>query len=150
MRTCPRCEIEKPDEDFIPGRRACRDCERERKRLDYHLHAEARKAKQRAWKQAHPEQVAEQSRRWKEENAEHVREYHREYVARRLRDDPDFRKRHEARVAVSNALKTGRLVRPDRCEQCGEAGKLQAHHEDHGRPLDVEWLCGECHLAIPR
>lgn len=54
---------------------------------------------------------------------------------------------------VHRALKEGRLVRPDKCETCGEAkmykdGRpgIHAHHPDYNKPLDVMWLCRKCHF----
>jgi len=35
--------------------------------------------------------------------------------------------------------------RPTRCQECGDEGRVFAHHEDCGRPLDVMWLCPACH-----
>lgn len=47
---------------------------------------------------------------------------------------------------VLKGVKSGALVRPDTCEECGIAGrKIHAHHEDYNRPLDVRWLCRSCH-----
>lgn len=40
---------------------------------------------------------------------------------------------------------SGALV-PLPCAVCG-AKKVQAHHHDYSRPLDVEWLCFACHQA---
>lgn len=48
-----------------------------------------------------------------------------------------------ARVAVGNALRTGRLIRQP-CEVCG-AERAQAHHDDYSKPLDVRWLCTTHH-----
>lgn len=46
-----------------------------------------------------------------------------------------------ARVARLN----GRLA-PKPCEKCGVAHpRINAHHEDYLRPLDVTWLCPKCH-----
>lgn len=61
-----------------------------------------------------------------------------------------------AQGAVKYALKTGRLVRPDTCSRCGKKPKprtdglptIQAHHEDHTKKLDVQWLCFKCHRAV--
>lgn len=61
-----------------------------------------------------------------------------------------------AHSRVQRALKSGKLVRPDRCERCGAAdvrlrdgrSGLHAHHADYSRPLDVEWLCVTCHLGV--
>jgi ribosome-binding protein aMBF1 (putative translation factor) len=52
-----------------------------------------------------------------------------------------------ARQLVQRAVKTGRLVRPDACERCGTEGWVEAHHPDYTKPLDVEWLCGDCHRS---
>lgn len=52
-----------------------------------------------------------------------------------------IRARRKARHAISK----GDIVRPDRCEECGEVGQIDAHHPDYDRPLDVEFLCKQCH-----
>jgi hypothetical protein len=50
--------------------------------------------------------------------------------------------------AVYQALKRGKLVRPSSCEWCGGTNrKIQAHHEDYSKPLEVIWLCIPCHSA---
>ena len=35
-------------------------------------------------------------------------------------------------------------LKPEPCERCGD-DKSQAHHEDYSKPLDVMWLCSQCH-----
>ena len=59
--------------------------------------------------------------------------------------DPRYRHIDVAHVEVWRALKKGKLVRPELCEECGKAGNIQAHHEDYSRKLDVKWLCSVCH-----
>ena len=46
---------------------------------------------------------------------------------------------------VSNALQSGRLVR-EPCECCGATERVDAHHDDYSKPLDVRWLCRRHHL----
>lgn len=53
--------------------------------------------------------------------------------------------KHKARVAVSTAIKRGKLQRGV-CVKCGIAN-ADAHHADYSRPLDVVWLCRKCHRA---
>ena len=52
--------------------------------------------------------------------------------------------KYKARTAVSNALRDGRLTR-EPCSRCGSGVRVQAHHADYTKPLDVEWLCFRCH-----
>ncbi len=50
-----------------------------------------------------------------------------------------------AHVAVSRAIKSGAMVRPDHCSRCLIPCSPQGHHDDHSKPLDVMWLCPICH-----
>jgi hypothetical protein len=64
-----------------------------------------------------------------------------DWVAR----NPEKRRAH---WAVDDALRAGRLVKPDACERCGATGaRLHGHHEDYTKRLDVEWLCPLCHAG---
>lgn len=49
----------------------------------------------------------------------------------------------EAHWLTSNAIRDGRLIRKP-CEVCGVV-KVQAHHEDYSKPLEVVWLCVKHH-----
>lgn len=61
-----------------------------------------------------------------------------------------------AHRAVRTALENGVLVRPSTCEKCGNSDKksesgrhtIQAHHPDHSKTLEVEWLCPGCHRQV--
>lgn len=62
------------------------------------------------------------------------------------------RHRHPPRTAkqrayrlTRDAIAAGFLVRPAQCQQCQRVAKIQAHHEDYDKPLDVMWLCQRCH-----
>ena len=59
-----------------------------------------------------------------------------------------FPKEVNARELVFRAIKTGKLIKPDYCSDCGvqkERNKIEAHHEDYNEPLKVVWLCKYCH-----
>ena len=53
-----------------------------------------------------------------------------------------------AHTAVQRALKRGELVRPEQCQRCGVHCKAEGAHLDYGKPLDVEWLCRNCHREL--
>jgi len=45
------------------------------------------------------------------------------------------------------AKKRGDVTPPERCERCGRKVRLDAHHPDHSKPLEVEWICRLCHRS---
>lgn len=53
------------------------------------------------------------------------------------------------RNAVYRAIKNGQLVRPQHCSECGIKARIEAHHEDYNKALEVIWLCHKCHVNIP-
>ncbi len=61
--------------------------------------------------------------------------------------------RERAGRAARHAIAKGVLTRPDTCSRCGKTPprlkgglpSIQAHHHDYSRPLDVEWICVQCH-----
>lgn len=52
------------------------------------------------------------------------------------------------RQTLKNAVVSGKVRRPARCEECGEAGRVQAHHEDYSKPFFVAWVCLPCHRRL--
>ena len=48
-------------------------------------------------------------------------------------------------VITGNAIRDGKLVRPKNCSECDSTEKIEAHHDDYTKPLDVRWLCRQCH-----
>ena len=56
-----------------------------------------------------------------------------------------------AHKAVESAIKAGAITRPNRCSGCGCSDalhRIEAHHYDYARPLDVIWLCTPCHRRM--
>ncbi len=49
---------------------------------------------------------------------------------------------------VHNAIVKGKIKRNTNCELCGSDKNIIAHHQDYLKPLDVNWLCKKCHIAI--
>ncbi len=54
-----------------------------------------------------------------------------------------------AHAAVSKALFRGELVKQP-CVECGSTFKIEAHHADYSKPLDVVWYCRKHHKAEHR
>ena len=92
-------------------------------------------------------------------SVDNSRKLNRKSLRKRRAEDPEkFRKREReaarmrvkdhkviARGLLNRAVKKGILVKPDTCSKCSQKKKITAHHHDYNLPLDVEWLCYECH-----
>lgn len=61
-----------------------------------------------------------------------------------------------ARAAVKRAVETGKLIRPPACPRCKQPERFRSdgrslihahHHRGYEFPLDVEWLCIDCHFV---
>lgn len=65
-----------------------------------------------------------------------------EKTRRMRREKKGLMKSHNA---VIRAIAKGALVRPSICSRCPATENIQAHHDDHEKPLDVMWLCPICH-----
>lgn len=50
----------------------------------------------------------------------------------------------------NKALKTGRLIKPDKCEMADEtcSCSIEGHHDTYSKPLDVRWLCSSHHKRL--
>jgi len=49
---------------------------------------------------------------------------------------------------VMYAVKLGILSKPKECSKCGQMKRIEGHHEDYSKPLEVIWLCNPCHQAL--
>jgi len=79
-----------------------------------------------------------------------VREQHRRKQAKRsATGTPEQKMKMQARVAVSHAVARGKLVHGP-CESEGPAcsGRIEGHHDDYSKPLDVRWLCRRHHDEV--
>ena len=60
-----------------------------------------------------------------------------------------YPERNRARKAVYRAVRRGQIIKQNSCESCSaESAKLEAHHEDYSKQLEVTWLCIPCHRKL--
>jgi hypothetical protein len=60
-----------------------------------------------------------------------------------------YRKRHPmvyaSHVITNNAIRDGKLLAVSICSVCNSTDKIEKHHDDYTKPLEVRWLCEQCH-----
>ena len=84
-------------------------------------------------------------KKWAKENPDKKRENDRAHeLTNRERHPEKYKARHKVRDRVAK----GTMVKPKRCEGCRRKFPrhlLQGHHQNYSKPLEIEWLCEECH-----
>lgn len=139
---CRRCHNDKLSSDFYPNDKTCKECRKalvranRLKKLDYYKQYDVMRYQRDEQRRAHAAKVA---KNWaKSERGKIVMKRRKELQSVRV----------FARIAVSNALRDGKLTRQP-CEVCG-LGKAHGHHDDYARPLEVRWLCSVHHAEYHR
>jgi hypothetical protein len=135
-KTCRGCSASLPLSDFY----------KHAQMADGHLNFCVKCVKARVSK--HREQHGERIRAYDRERAKRP---HRKAQLRSLierhQQDPQRRIAHQM---TSNAIRDGKLTRPDTCSTCGKQCKPEGHHDDYSKPLEVRWLCRSCHCRHHR
>jgi len=74
-------------------------------------------------------------------------EYYRHYDRNRgYRGSYSTKAKNKTRWSTNNAVRDGRLDKPESCQVCGcKPKKLEAHHHDYSRHDYVTWVCTPCH-----
>lgn len=133
MKTCSSCGTEKPDDAFYAGRQ-CKTCKNARTMA-------------RRW--ANPDKARQI------DHESYVRHREQRKAAKRA-DKAAQPTKHRARKILNAAIRAGTVRRGLVCEECGATDvsgadvRIEAHHPDYSRPLDVIWLCARHHAVLHR
>lgn len=125
---CTKCNSEKPVDYFYSSTiykkgsyGECKECVRTRVKAS----------------RARPDRIAYfKSDEFKEKNKEKFQKYLSKYP-----------NRHEVRMQTNNAIDKGLIVRAKNCENCGGSENIEAHHDNYNYPLNIKWLCKNCHAS---
>lgn len=135
LKRCCTCKIEKSVSDFYKDKRSKDGLKWQCKKCHCLTTVISRD------EDKHRETNKNWMRRSKYATREEVRE--RDMLRSRVRNKSWEAK---ARALANRAVELGFLVRPEVCPKCNQSNlKVHAHHEDYNKPLEVIWLCSECH-----
>jgi len=132
----------------------CRDCGRELPLGEFYKHKEMLDGHLNKCKQCVKTRVT----RHRIENLDQIRAYDRERgkLEHRIINNVKTTQRRRmevegynaAHMAVARAVGKGELIKPTRCQICTRESRVEAHHADYSKPLDVLWVCVVCHRNI--
>lgn len=138
------------------GTQVCIRCCIEKPLTDFYAHPRMANGRLGRCKVCHRTEV----NRVRNENIDRYRAYDREraktdvrktaYIEKQRRMNAEIPGYTSSHKAVSRAVRNGSLVRPESCSRCPSTNRIQAHHDDHLKPLDVMWLCPVCHAIRHR
>lgn len=125
----------------------------EKQKKYYRENAEHIKEWNREYNKSRVEERRKTAKQWREKNSEHIKQYREEHKSEIASYAREYRKRTKAKYmeahhAVSYAIKLGKIEKRP-CEICGNSNS-QAHHDNYNKPLEVRWLCRDCHIAWHR
>lgn len=149
VKTCFKCDIEKPITEFYrhpmmaDGRlNKCKECTKQDVRKNRADNLEYYRAFDRA--RADDQKRVQARRRYAKSPAG---------IAAAERAKSKWTTKHnrkrKAQIYVGNAVRDGRLDK-EPCEVCGSTDRIHGHHDDYSKPLDVRWLCPKHHGLVHR
>lgn len=143
MKRCTKCDLKRELHEFYKSKstndgyhNSCKECWKTRRKERYVENRDG---------------VRKQCRRYYVENAEHLKSksrLHKKTYDETKRWRKSHPEKYKAHYTVNNALKRGEIMKAKECRICGSQTKLHAHHADYSKPLDVLWVCIDCHSKI--
>jgi len=110
-------------------RRDCRKCHNEQRRRDKERLRPIKLKWQKEWRKNNPEKAK---------------------ISDKKKSDK-YRIKSRIVSKVQWAVKTGKLIKPEKCECCERNHKrIEGHHMDYDKPFEVIWLCRICHVYTHR
>lgn len=128
-----------------------------------------------AWRENHKEEIKKYNKeygpKWFQENKERLRavrtknrdnnlEKYREKGRRDYANNKEancayqrkYRKTNAEKVKAHSvivvALRNGSIKKPDFCSICLGTYRIESHHHDYTKPLEVVWVCSKCHKGL--
>ena len=151
MKKCSKCEIEKEEDQFWKrnNRKSgvnseCKACAKTRRNKKYKDNIEEFRAKRKEYYYSNREYLVSLQVESQRRNKNYRKYQNKRLIAKKKSGDKKFL----ARSILSMALRGKMISKPENCTTCGIKGKIEGHHSDYNKPLEVLWLCVKCHRQI--
>ena len=144
----------------------CKKCGKEKSINDFYVHKKMADGHLSFCKECVKKRVAEH----RQKNIERIREYDRNRINQKERRIKEYeaikkdvkryekyrkskekwaklnRNKRKAHNKLKRALQKGIILKPNKCQICRKTNcNIYGHHYDYNKPLNVIWVCSECH-----
>jgi hypothetical protein len=145
MKVCRECELEKPFSDFYKHAamsdghlNKCAECVKARVKKHREINREKILAHDKL-RSKKPHRVLarklySQTEAGKQARKKATKTYHKRYPMK-----------YAAHVIFRNYVRDGKIIAETFCSCCKSTEKIEGHHDDYTKPLEVRWLCEKCH-----
>lgn len=164
LKRCSRCGKLKPITEFYTKGCWCKKCYIKYSIEYWKEHKEHILVQKKKYRQSHREQIRKYDKEYYITYKEKRKRYYLNNKEKLLKRMSDWRKSPRGRLIIERyeqtpkrkrfqkvqketrmAVARGDIVKPKLCELCEKERRLDSHHEDYSKPLQVVWLCGGCH-----
>jgi len=133
QKKCRKCNIDKVITDYYTHRQM----------PDGHLNIciECTKSRVSLYGKTERGRINDSNRNKKEKRKKWLVDYQKNYLRKK------YIKKYKARSMYWSYIKN-KHIQKQSCEICNtdpSVSKIEAHHDDYDKPLDVRWLCIRCH-----
>ena len=141
--TCKVCGVTSDAAEFYTGvTNRCKECHKKKvkenreKKSDYYRDYDAKRFRE-------DPKVKDRHKRYQKTTAGKL-----SMEASRTKWVEKSPEKRAAHVILGNAVRDGLVIKPEFCSKCGKkevSRRIHAHHHDYTKPVDVTWLCAQCH-----
>lgn len=102
-----------------------------------------------AWRENNRDKTAEYNKKYhaSEKGQDRYKKYYeankKAFIERAKKSNAKHPNERRAQAKLNHAKAKGEITQ-QACEVCGKL-KTEAHHDDYNKPLEVRWLCRQCH-----
>ena len=152
MKICTKCKIGKGLSEFYKHKitkdgfeHRCKACVKTYRVINI----EKIKKRESLHRIVNKERLSASCKAYKESHKEELKAYNASY-----RETAAYKLTQEKTIAkYPNAKKSRqyysdhkyKIAIPDQCSECPSIIRVEAHHDDYNKPLDVRFLCKQCH-----